>query len=123
MVAGVDFDVSELNKLAAELDVASPRVGAKSATQVRRTTAAIERDAKIFVPVDEGILRDSIHSEFIGDGRGSEIEGQVGPTEDYGIFVEVGTSVMAPQSFMGPALDRNTPGFVDGMGDAVGDIL
>ena len=38
--------------------------------------------------------------------------GRVGPTADYGRFVEYGTSRMAPQAFMGPSFDRNAALYV-----------
>lgn len=122
-MASVSFDASELNKLAADLGIAAPRVGASAATVVRRTAAAIERDAKIFVPVDTGNLKNSISTDILGSGAGVEIEAQIGPTASYGVYVELGTSRMAPHAYMGPALDRNSPGFVDAMGQVVGDIL
>jgi hypothetical protein len=35
--------------------------------------------------------------------------GEVGPTVDYGMFVEAGTSRMGPQPYMRPAFDRRAP--------------
>ena len=121
-MAGVTIDVSELNRLAVDLVDAGPRVGARVATVVRVTALAIERDGKAFAPVDTGFLRSSIGHEFSGDGRSAEMEAIIGPTASYGIYLEVGTSRMAPHSFMGPALDRNTPAFVEGIGQAADGI-
>lgn len=117
------FDVSELNTLAVDMGLAAGQIGAKAATVIRKTAYAIERDAKVFSPVDTGNLRSSISTSFEGDGRFAVLIAEIGPTADYARFVEEGTSVNAPQAFMGPALDRNTPGFVAGMEQIVGDIL
>lgn len=117
------FDVSEMNKLAVDFDRASGTVGAKASAVIRKTAHDIERDAKIFCPVDTGNLRNSISTGITGDGRFGSIEAEIGPTADYAAFVEYGTSRMAPRAYMGPALDRNTPDFVRAMEIVVGEIL
>ena len=111
------FDVSELNELAVDLGKAPATVVKRSAQLIAKTAYDIERDGKIFAPVDTGNLRSSISTTARG------LVAEIGPTAEYAVFVEEGTSVHAPQAFMGPALDRNTPGFVSGMEQIVGDIL
>jgi hypothetical protein len=36
---------------------------------------------------------------------------EVGPTVEYGLFQEIGTSTMPPQPYMAPAFDRRVPGY------------
>lgn len=109
---GFDVDVSELNSLTVDLGKAAVRVGADAAQAVRKTTFDIERTAKQFAPVDTGALRNSIGHDFTGDGRSGVIESEIGPTVDYGLHVEVGTSRTAPQGYMGPAYDLHIPDLV-----------
>lgn len=112
MADGITFDISELNRLTADLSGAGARVGAGAAQVVRASAYRVEAEAKAFAPVDTGNLRNSIGTDIAGDGRSGAIEAQVGPTAAYGVFVELGTSRTAPAAFMGPALDRVEPDFV-----------
>lgn len=107
---GMSVDVSQLNRLAADLTGATVRATLAASTVVRKTALDLEAQAKAFAPVDTGNLRSSIGSDI------TAMEASVGPTADYGAYVEFGTSRMAPRAFLGPALDRVTPGFVDAMG-------
>jgi len=104
----ISIDASDLNALSAELAATGTKAGRMANDLIRKTTSDIERDAKTFAPVDTGNLRSSIRSRISAGGLASEIT----PTAAYAHFVEHGTSRMAPHAFMGPALDRNTPGFV-----------
>jgi HK97 gp10 family phage protein len=115
----LSFDVSELNRLAADMGKAGGAVGAKTARVVEGTAVRVEADAKAFAPVDTGNLRASIGHEVTGDGRNSVIEAEIFATASYAVWVEGGTSRMAPRAFLGPALDRNTPGFVEAMEQVV----
>lgn len=117
------IDASDLNKLAVELKSATGTLGAKASLAIRKTAHDIEADSKRFCPVDTGNLRNSISTGITGDGRFGSIEAEIGPTAEYGAFVEFGTSRQAPQAYMGPALDRNTPDFVRAMEIVVGEIL
>lgn len=118
----VTFDVSELNTLAADFGKAAGAVGDKVAQVLRKTAMDIEADAKMFAPVDTGNLRASIGHTDLAVTAGA-LETVIGPTAEYGAFVEFGTSRMAPHAYMGPALDRRTPGFVSALEQVAGDIL
>lgn len=122
MADGISFDASELNALAATLSGAGARAGRYVSAVVRKTAADIERDAKVFAPVDTGNLRNSIGVDLHGDGRSPAISAEIGPTANYGAFVEFGTSRMAPQAYMGPAFDRHSGQFSDAM-QAVADLV
>jgi hypothetical protein len=52
------------------------------------------------VPVDTGELRDSLYVERIGPGR------RIGASADHAMPVEFGTSDMAAQPFLRPALSK-----------------
>ena len=103
---GISIDASEFRLLAADITGAAAEVAAKAYSVVRKTTYDIERDAKVFAPVDTGNLRSGIHATVDG------LEGEVAPSADYARYVELGTSRMAPQPYMRPAADRHEPGFV-----------
>jgi len=64
---------------------------------------AIERGAKGRAPVDTGNLRASIESNT--ETKAKQITTEVGTNVEYAPFVELGTSTMAAQPFLRPALD------------------
>lgn len=106
----MDVDVSELNRLAADLGKLGPEVTAGSRVIVQKACADTKRDGQAFAPVDTGFLRSSIGYETHDTKTGAW--GEVGPTAEYGGYVEDGTSVMAPHAYMGPAFDRHAGEFV-----------
>lgn len=63
----------------------------------------VQRRAKQNAPVDTGRLRSSIAEEL---GReGSDLVERIGTDVEYALFQEVGTSKMAAQPYLRPALD------------------
>jgi HK97 gp10 family phage protein len=114
---GVDVDISQLNSLKVSLNIAKGGVGTHAANAVRKTAFDIEADAKVFAPYEFGDLRNSISTEFFGDGRFSSFSAEIGPTVDYGIYQEFGTDRMAPQAFLGPAFDRRIPDLISALSD------
>jgi len=58
-----------------------------------------KKNARKFVPVDEGDLKKSIDLTL------TDNEAQVGTTLDYGRYQEYGTRKMPPQPYLRPALD------------------
>ena len=105
----MDADFSAVETYAVDLGKVGPRVVKQAGAAVRLATLGTEREAKMFAPVDTGTLRNSITSTIRG------LSGVVGPTADYGRYVEEGTSRMGPQPYMGPATDRNAALFVQAM--------
>lgn len=99
-------DVHEWNQLAVDLGKGGLRMVAKGRVILAKTLADGTAQAQAFAPVDTGNLRSSIGWEMSG------LEGEFGPTAEYGAYVEEGTSVMAPHAYVGPAFDRVTPGFI-----------
>ena len=102
-------------RFAADMRGQSRRLGARAAQVVRKTAADIQRDAKILAPVDTGNLRNSISTTTTGDGRTESMTAEIGPTANYGIFVELGTRKMRAQPYLFPAADRHEPAFVEAM--------
>ena len=89
----------------------------RASAVVRKVALDTEADAKQLAPVDTGNLRNSITTAVQGDG----LRAAVVATASYAPFIELGTSRMAPQPFMGPATDRNKPLFYKAMSQLGGD--
>lgn len=111
------IDVSDFHKLAADMERGSAELEPKAKVVVRKSTADTGRGAKARCPVDDGDLLASITVNVTG------LTGTVTAGTDHAEYVEDGTSVMAPEPFMGPALMSNTPGFVAGFEHIAGTIL
>ncbi len=77
----------------------------KAAVKITQATIIVERDAKINTPVLTGALRRSLVREL--DTTPASITGTVGTNLEYGPFVELGTSRMAAQPYLVPALSKN----------------
>lgn len=99
---------SDLNRLEFDFLQASVVAAHQASRIVVKTGHDVVRDAQAFCPVKTGNLRSSTSVDFRYNG----LEFEAGPTAQYGIFVELGTSRMGPHAFLGPAFDRNVPGAV-----------
>ena len=104
MTDGLDF--AGVNALVIDLTQAAASTAPKVVAAVHKTASDIEGTSKNFAPVDTGNLRNSIGIDYGGE-EFRFAEANIGPTADYGAFVEFGTSTHAPQAYMGPALDRH----------------
>lgn len=101
-----DADFSEVTRLAADLARVETQVDQRAAEVIYETSNAIRDTAKQLAPVDTGALRDSISAGMHSDGLGASI----GPTVDYGLQGEYGTTTKAPRPFLAPAADRHCRG-------------
>lgn len=104
-MVSVWFDgVDDLNRIAVDLGNLGHEALPLARVAVQKTAADIKADAQAFVPVDTGNLKNSISYETreLADA----VVGEIGPTAEYGVYVEFGTSTQAPQAYMGPAFDR-----------------
>ena len=109
-------DDSQLRKLSADIGKAIGTTGPRAQLVVRKTAKDIEATAKLKAPVDTGNLKSSIGtSDLRGVGQSGGLVAEIGPTANYGIYVEMGTDRMAPQPYMGPAADAHTPAFEEAM--------
>ena len=94
------IDISQVRALGARLENAGRRVGAGASQLLRVTAFRIEADGKTFAPVDTGFLRSSISTTITGNGNAGIMTAEIGPTAEYGIFQEYGTSTQPGQAFM-----------------------
>lgn len=106
-----ELDNSEMREHTVRMKAAHGRVGGRGSQVVRAFTLRVEARAKVYCPVDTGHLKNSIGSEFEGDGRSGEMTGTVTASASYARYVNYGTSRMAAQPFMDPAFDEEVPGF------------
>lgn len=103
-------DFSEVNRLA--VDIGKVGAGAqKFASQaVGKTLIDIVADGKQIATEkdvkDSGDLINSITTDF----RTGKLSGEAGPTVNYGLYQELGTSTQPGRPYMGPAFDRRAPG-------------
>lgn len=120
MATSADFDSTEVKLLAEAFVAGAGGVGAKAAKVLRSSALAVERDAKAVVPVDTGFLKGSITTDVEADGRFMSMSAEIGPTANYGGYVEYGTSRMSPQPYMAPAFNKNIDRFERGIA-AIGE--
>jgi HK97 gp10 family phage protein len=108
MTASMDFH--ELQTWAIELRGVQAQIFHRAELAVRKTAFDIERYAKEIVAVDTGYLKSTISTDF--EKSKNQFIAHIGPTANYGIFVELGTSRMRPQPYMRPATEKYTPAFM-----------
>lgn len=113
----MSLDAAEWNTLAVDIGKGSLKMVATANKIIRKVTLDGQREAQAFAPVDTGNLRSSITADVRG------LEGEFGPTADYGDYVESGTSTQAPQAFVGPAFDRQQPVLADAVAHLTDVIL
>lgn len=116
------LDVRELTDYALGLKAVS-RVGARTFGKIttKWRDEAI-REAKRIVPVRTGALKRSIVPGRTKESRVT-IDGSILVTEPYAGFVEFGTSNMAPQPYIRPALNKVRGPFIDELRDAATETL
>ena len=78
----------------------------------------VEGDATLRAAVDTGNLRSSITHKVVSDE-----EAHIGTNVDYAPYVERGTSKMAAQPFLRPALDNNKSRIEKMIGDVIGKAV
>jgi HK97 gp10 family phage protein len=74
----------------------------------------VETHAKLLAPVDTGTLRSSITVDEV-----TPLEAIIGPHTDYAEHVEFGTSRMAAQPYLRPALDEHEGEIVAAVSDTI----
>lgn len=106
-----------LGQLAADLRKAAAGATAVADVALRKASQNIVADAQAGSPVDTGFNRASISATI--DGLTSEI----GPTSEYGGYLELGTSKMPPRPYLRPAFDRNVEPFLTAIEQAATGLL
>lgn len=108
------IDITPVVDLAHDLSTQAGKIGGTVAVVVRKTAFDIETDAKSLAAVDTGYMRSTIGVDTTVTP--TTATAVIGPTANYAPFVELGTSRMAPQPFMGPATDKRLPGYFSALG-------
>lgn len=85
-----------------------PKYRAGTIAAVAETALLIETDAKLLSPVDTGLNRAEIHSEFAPDRLSAKVEAGT----EYAVFLEFGTRYMAARPFLFPAYEKNRARFL-----------
>lgn len=116
-MTSVSIDLTEWVDLQHDIGRAGDMVEARAPQLVAKAASDIEATAQGIAPVDTGNLKNSIGSDVDG------LDAEIGPTAEYGAYVEDGTSRMAAQPYMGPAADVVTPKLVAAVADLGGGAL
>lgn len=87
-------------------------------TALMRGGMIIEADAKRRCPVDTGRLRASLTTDVEREGKTTFVL-KVGTNVEYASFVEYGTSRMAAQPFLRPAVDAKAKDVVDEIRESI----
>ena len=130
----IEFDASEFNGLAKDLNDKSKKASKLAATVVRKTAKDIEASAKSVAPRDParppkdpsrrvtGNLRNSITTSDLRGTTGDNPEAEVRASANYAGYQEYGTSRMPARPFMRPAADKHEPAFVAAMEQILGNL-
>ena len=101
-------------RLAADLGKAAAAATKLARIAVQKSALDLQAIAQGIVPVDTGNLKNSIDTELAG------LSAFIGPTANYGAFIEFGTHKMAPRPYMTPATDAVEPTFIEAIA-SIGD--
>lgn len=110
-------DTSQVHALAHDLSAAALTINGKAEMAVAKTAHDVLGTAETLVPVDTGYLKNSLSADVSG------LDAEIGPTAEYGGYVELGTSRMSPQPYLAPAFDAHEGSLVDAIGHAGERIL
>jgi HK97 gp10 family phage protein len=106
----VRIDTSEVHALAADLRGAGRYVEERAPLVVSKVGHDMLATSQLATPVDTGHLRSSEGVEVIGLGF------DVYATAEYAEYVELGTSRMNAEPYMGPAFDQHLPNLERALG-------
>jgi HK97 gp10 family phage protein len=109
-VPTVRIDASEVHALADDLRRAGDEMPGKAEVVVAKVGHDMQATAQEIVPVDTGHLKSTISLDLVGLGF------DLGPTAEYGGYVELGTSRMNPEPYLGPAYDAHLPNLEKALG-------
>ncbi|MEI6796615.1 MAG: HK97-gp10 family putative phage morphogenesis protein [Methanomassiliicoccales archaeon] len=103
----VSVTIKGLDELAAKLQHLGEEVRTKAKEEIMTSALEIESRAKELCPVDTGRLRSSIRTDSSTEGE--ELGATVFTDVDYAPYIELGTSRMAAQPFLVPAVEQVAP--------------
>lgn len=109
-MTSVHIDASEVHALADDLRQAADTMPGKAESAVSKVGHDVQATWQATVAVDTGFLKSSGALDVVGLGF------DFGPTAEYGGYVELGTSRMAPQPALGPAYDQHLPNLERALG-------
>lgn len=132
----VSIDAHEVFELAADIERNAAMVPAKARLVTSKWGHDVQAAAQVNAPVVTGTLMGSISTDITDDGLGFE----VGPTAEYGGYVEEGTAphpipdafgwgitVMhpgtSPEPYLAPAFDANMDSGLAAFGELASQIL
>lgn len=106
----------------AELAMSAAMAPQQASQVIRAAAFETEARAKDLVPVDTGNLKNSISIGHPSgrDTQPGDLEVQVGPSAEYGAYVEYGTSRMGAQPYLTPAAEVVTQALQAKFGSQVG---
>lgn len=110
----VRIDASEVHALAHDLNTAGSYVEERAPLAVSKVGHDMQARAQQIVPVDTGYLKSTISIDVEGLGF------DLGPTAEYGEYVELGTSRMNAEPYLSPAYDEYLPHLESALG-AIGE--
>lgn len=123
MADGMEIDL-DLRTLTVPLELHGLAAVRKASELVRATSLGVVADAQQTVNVDTGATKNSIHASAEGGApmASGTLSTEMGPTTSYAPFIHDGTSRIPPNPFMDNALERRTPGFLEGVAQ-IPDLL
>lgn len=111
----------EIHRMANRFAAAPDKAVVLIRTATVKATIDTATDARRNAPVDTGYLRSSIATEYEFSGEG--VTGTVEAGANYAVFVENGTSRMAPQPYMRPAFDKHRKKWIRAMEQVGAQVL
>lgn len=111
------FDFSDAKDFGRKLNRAAPKLQPLAQAVVAKVAADVASQAAQSAPVDTGALRSSITADVAG------LSATVRPGVNYAHYVELGTSRMAAQPYLFPALDRNAQSFTTALAAAAKKVM
>ena len=90
---GINIEIDGLDNILDNLENISAKLDGAVQNGVAKGGKAIQAQCKAVCPLDTAGLRNSIVEETTGGG--GKYTSEIGPTVDYGIYVEMGTGIYA----------------------------
>lgn len=103
----ITIDASEVFDMASDIRTNSAQVEPVAQRIIAKTAFDVVATAQQLAPVEFGVLKASISADIDG------LSFEAGPSVEYGIYQELGTSEMSAQPYLGPAFDRHEPAAVE----------